>query len=258
MLNSTHSNRMPLTRSVFGLMLLSLAATALADSFTVQPARVSLSAMRPTATLMIHNPGHTETAVQFQVTDWSQVGGADRLKRSSRLLVHPSLVKLPPGGSQRVRVTLRLSAPRWREESYQVLMNEVPLAPGPGTAPGGTARVTRQASVPVFVLPPGNVEPELTWRLERSHDGALELRVSNHGNAHVQLRAARLRGASGQWVGRDDLSAWLLPDQGRAWLLGDDVADDSRWQLFAETDAGTIETELRVETGGRETTPASW
>lgn len=246
MLHSRNPLRTIITLAAFGLALISLAGVALAGTFEIQPARISLSAKEPTALVKVSNPGAEETIVKFDVADWSQSNGADRLTRSRALIVAPSHVTLRPGESKTVRVGIRMSAPRWKEETYRLLVREIPRPPNVGIADTRTASsgLGRTMSLPVFVLPPGHVRPRLSWSLARSNDGAMELYVSNNGGKHVQLKTARLRGPSGQTLDAGDMSAFLLPGQGRTLLLAGDATAGSRWQLIAETDAGPIEAEL--------------
>lgn len=248
MLHSPNPLHRITTLAALGLTLASLAGVTFAGTFEIQPARISLSAKEPTALIRVSNPGTEETVVEFDVADWSQSNGADRLTRSRGLIVAPSHVTLRPGESKTVRVGIRMSAPRWTEETYRLLAREIPRPPDVGIADTRTANsnLGRAMSLPVFVLPPGQVRPELSWSLARSQDGTMSLYVSNRGGKHVQLKTARLRGPSGQTLDAGDMSAFLLPGQGRTLMLAGDAIAGSRWQLIAETDAGPIEAELEV------------
>lgn len=236
-----------------GILLIGSAARLEAiqpEAVEFRPANFNLSATRPAASLKVSNPGPEEAIVQLQAMEWSQENGLDRLSPSSRLIIHPEQVTLRAGEAKTIRIGLRMSAPRWTEEAYRVLINESRRPPDVGVADAdySGSRVIRRASLPVFVQPPGIARPRLLWRIGRNADGAVELHVSNHGAAHVLLRTAVLQGPAGRMIHEVDMAGYLLPGQGRTWWLAED-APAGQWQLIADTHVGPMEAELKLEPG---------
>jgi P pilus assembly chaperone PapD len=239
-------------RVTFGMALgFSLFAVAAhADGLVVLPEQLSLSAARPVADLQVRNSSAEETTVRFKVTAWRQEGDRERLTPDRRLIVHPESIKLQPGESGRVRVGLKLSGPRWHEEAFQILISETLRIPDVGaeTAHSAGRRTMQRGSVPVFLLPPGQANPGMTWRFVRNHEGAVILRASNNGSAHVRLHSASLLGPSGQSIYKGHMSDILLPGGSRSWELAAD-ATAGVWLLTADTNAGPMRAELELDPG---------
>jgi fimbrial chaperone protein len=229
-------------QAAFGLALLLVAQAAGAGSFGISPLRVTLTSERPAGMLTVRNQSADETIVQLQPHTWSQQDGTDRLEPTTDLIAVPPLFTLPPGGSQVVRLGLRRPPPVAGESSYRLLLREVPPPPPEGFT---GLQVVLNLNLPVFVLPAGGARPELSWALGQSTAGGLELRLSNLGDAHVQIKSLHLARDGIAALRGYDLPVYLLPGQSRAWRFDSD-APPGRWTLSARTDARLTETELVV------------
>ncbi len=236
--------------AAIGLGCFALAGTAQADTLSVQPEQLNISQVNPVSTLLLRNDGDEERTVQLEIKEWQQVGGSDQLLQSGRLLVHPDNVRLKPGDSARVKVALKLSGPRWEEQAFQVLLTEVPRIPDLGSSEAQSTqhRMRRRSSVPVFLLPPGTVNPRISWEVIRHADGTVMLKASNSGRAHVQLNSASLAGPNGQRIDMQNLSSVILPGGSRSWRLME-TATGGLWQLSADTSKGLMQAELELEPG---------
>jgi len=233
------------------LILSLFAFAAHADGLVVLPEQLSLSATRPVADLQVRNSSAEETTVHFNVTAWRQAGDQEQLTPDSRLMVYPESIKLQPGDSARVRVVLRLAAPLWDEKAFRILISETPRIPDVGAevahsgAHSGGRRTVQRGSVPVFLLPPGEANPRMTWSFERNPEGAVILRASNYGRAHVRFNSASLLGPAGQSIFKGNMSAILLPGGSRSWELAAE-ATAGVWLLTADTNAGRLKAELEL------------
>ncbi len=244
------------SRMTLGMtLILSLFAVAVhADGLVVLPEQLSLSATRPVADLQVRNSAAEETTVHFSVTAWRQAGDREQVTPDSRLMVHPESIKLQPGDSARVQVVLRLSAPLWGEEAFRIQISESPRIPDVGAevthsgAHSATRRTIQRGSVPVFLLPPGEANPRVTWSFERNPEGAVILRASNYGRGHVRFNSASLLGPAGQSIFKGNMSATVLPGGSRSWELTAE-ATAGVWLLTADTDAGRMQAELELSPG---------
>jgi len=156
----SHSNHtLRLLKSISGIFPVLLLSTslALADELTVQPSSVVLAAKQPTATVKLVNSGTESKIVRIKVMSYSQENGREQLSPSTRLIVHPAQVTLKPGASESVRVGLRLSGPLWDEETYRLLLTEVPQSSDVGVANSKpqNVQIRNVAFLPVSVMPPG-------------------------------------------------------------------------------------------------------
>jgi len=148
-----------LIRIISGITLVLFLSSnlAFADEFVVQPASLELAAKQPTAMFKLINPGSEPRIVKIQVMSFTQENGRDQMSPSTRLIVHPAQLTLKPGGEQTVKVGLRLSGPLWDEETYRLLLTEVPQGAnvGDANAKPRSPQSLKLAMVPVSVLPPG-------------------------------------------------------------------------------------------------------
>ena len=229
--------------SALGLLFLS--GAAFGDTLVMKPQELKLAASKPVAHLQFRNDSAEETTLSFEVRQWQQEGEREWLSPSTKLIVLPEKIKLQPGESGRVRVGLRLSAPWWEEEAFRILVTETPRIPDVGSR-STRGRVTRQSSLPVFLLPPGEANARLSWSFKRNSEGAVVLRASNNGKAHVRLSSASLLGPAGQSIEKANMSAVLLPGGARSWQLAPDAAPRF-WHLTAHTNEGPMQAELKLD-----------
>jgi len=159
MSHSIHSHTLRLVKSISGLVPVLLLSTSLvsAGELTTQPTSVALAAKQPTASVNLTNSGSEEKIVRITVMSYSQENGRELLVPSTRLIVHPEKVTLQPGATQPVKVGMRMSGPLWEEETYRLLLTEVPPTADVGAAVSKMQKEGRPnvAVVPVSVLPPG-------------------------------------------------------------------------------------------------------
>jgi fimbrial chaperone protein len=228
------------------VMVAIVASSTNAGSFSVSPVRASLSAAQAITSLTVHNSGVEPSTVQLQVMHWAQEGGKDVLTPSREILATPPLFTVPPGGSQVVRLGLRRAADARRELTYRLILTEVPPPRKPEFA---GLSVTLRLSVPVFVAPPTAVEAALHWRVHTQPDGSTLVKLTNSGNAHIQVSSISLASFDTAAAGKLQASTYLLPGQSREWAMAvmAPIAAGAGVLLTAETDAGPKMANLVVE-----------
>lgn len=231
-------------RAVSVLVALSLASTgaAAATTLSIAPTRLDLSPERPAAALTVRNDGQAPVLVQVETFAWRASPATSDLEPTRDLLAVPPLLRLAPGEKQIVRVARR-SGPLPRvEETYRVLVSEVPER-----AQGSGVRLALRLSLPVFVTPPG-ARAEPRWDLRRQREG-LVLAVTNLGDAHLQVHRVRLL-AGGRVLPVDPAPAYVLAGQTHHWPLGAlRLEGTSALGLRAETNLGEIDIIVPVQGG---------
>ena len=156
MSHSMHTLRLFKSTSAIFLVMLFSTSLVSADGLTTQPTSIALAAKHPTATVKLTNSGSEAKVVRIRVMSYSQENGREQLSPSTRLIVHPDQLTLQAGASQSVRVGMRMSGPLWDEETYRLLLTEVPRSADVGAAPEPkTLFKPTVAFLPVSVLPPG-------------------------------------------------------------------------------------------------------
>lgn len=187
-----------------------------AANLQISPVSISFRAAQTAAGVTLQNLGEQALHGQVRVFVWDQKDGEDVLTPATDVVASPPIMEVAPNSTQTVRLVRRNGAPPAGEQTYRILIDEIPRA----DASGGGVAIRLQYSVPVFVLPPDDrAAPVLRWSL-RQKDGAWFLQVSNDGALHAQLGATMLRVAGGkEFQLSKGLLGYALPGRSRAWRL---------------------------------------
>lgn len=218
---------------------------AQAGTLSVSPVRATLSAGQQVGALTVRNDGAQPTVVQLEVLSWSQQEGKDVYTPTKEVLATPPIFTVPAGGSQIVRVGLRRAPDPRRELTYRLYLQEVPPPPKPDFQ---GLQVALRIGVPVFVLPPAPAKPVLRWQVSRTAQGQLQVRLTNSGNAHIQVANFKLVPVGGEPLPTRQVAAYVLPGQSRDWLVEAPApSPGAMLRVSAQTDAGDVEAEVVVE-----------
>jgi fimbrial chaperone protein len=177
----------------FGVCLLGLwvfgSSMAAASSWSVSPTRVELTAPSSASALTLRNNGKNPVNVQIRVFRWSQVNGVERLTPTSDVVASPPATRLKPFNDYLVRVVRTSKSPVAGEESYRLLIDELPDA---GRARNGVINFTVRFSVPVYFKTPDASLPSVLWNVERTKQG-LVLSATNSGNTKLRFSDLELK-----------------------------------------------------------------
>jgi fimbrial chaperone protein len=221
---------------------------AKAGSFSVSPLRIDFSSVAKTGALTVRSQQDGDVMLEVQVMLWEQVDGKDRLTPTRDVLVSPVVFSLPPNGSQLVRVALQRPVDPQRELSYRLILAEVP----PQVQQGFTGlNVALRMSLPIFVAAIAATEPAIEWTAMRRPGGALDVVARNSGNAHARvLNFSVAPIADTDEPVREQVAAYILPDQVRTWTLdipqkdGSSGTDWRRLRVKGASEAGDFELEI--------------
>jgi len=230
---------MRLLRLVLLSTALLLTPQALAATLQLSPTQVQLSAETPTVALTLTNTSASASVVKVNVFAWAQEADQDVLTPTADVIAVPPLFTLAGGATQVVRVALRRPVTPAVEQSYRLLLEEVP---GPAGSQAGTGlAVLLHLSVPVFVPPASVTAAPATWTLTRTTAG-LQLTATNSGNTHLQVTRLTLR-SPGSSAALFDLPVYgyVLPGQTHRWTVPpvNSPAGQSL-ELTAETNRGPV------------------
>jgi fimbrial chaperone protein len=188
---------------------------AKASTLQVDPVSVRLTPQTRSAVMRLRNDGAEAVHVQVRAFRWQQQDGEDRLSATDALRVSPPIQAIPPGGEQIVRVLLAENLAPQAEETFRLIVDELPGAP----ASNGRVRMLIRYSVPVTVRPDNLAPASLHFRLERGA-GAPVLEARNSGGQSAQLSALRLTASSGNLIEvSSGLLGYVLPGQIKRWEL---------------------------------------
>lgn len=177
-----------LSRGIVLACLLAAAVDASASGLQIAPTSLALAPAGPAQALWLTNTGDHELRAQVRAFHWSQASGHDELEATQALVASPPMLSIPPGGRQLVRVIRTGQAAASGEQTYRLLVDELPLGDSKEAKQTSVQYVLRY-SVPVFVGASGT--PSLQWSTAIDHDG-LRIEIRNSGSAHAQVSALNL------------------------------------------------------------------
>lgn len=235
-----------ITKAVVSLAFTMLGTLSLmAASFTVTPVRVELSAKQLHATLQITNGGDDKVTIQLHSVLWTLSSGVESLQDTNDFIVNPPIFTIMPHETQVIRVGIREFARSTTEATYRLILEEVPTSSDYSVK---GLRTVLRISIPIFVKPSVPAAAKLSWDLQRTPDGGAVLSVSNHGNAHIQLKQLSMvaNGAKDASFQHDDF-VYLLPGEHKEWGIGSThLSGQNEFVLQATTDGGVVRESLTL------------
>lgn len=208
----------PFIRASLTIGALWLANIAHAGNFNVSPTRIQLDKDHRSVLFTITN--NSMATLRFEVTTsaWDEAeDGTMLLADTDDLVVFPTLLSLPAGGSRRLRVGAA-DAPGMQEHAYRIFVTELPAGAVDDTT---GIRVLTRIGVPVFV---GPSRPAAHLEVDEAalHDEQLDVVVANSGVTYAMVReiSATLRDDDGGELGQASVRGWyLLPGNRRRFVL---------------------------------------
>lgn len=172
-------------RAILSLAAVLVASALPAESATlrVSPITLELRVPRSATTLSLRNDADRPLDVQVRVFRWSQEGGVDRYEPTTAVVASPPATRLAPRSDYTVRVVRVSKAPIRTEESYRVIIDELPTAL---VRRPGTVNFVMRHSIPVFFRNPQAAPPKVSWSLDAT-GGKLTLVARNDGGSRLKL-----------------------------------------------------------------------
>lgn len=233
---------------IFGLLtatvLTAAPVAALASSLQVAPVNVEVLAPGAASTVTLNNSGTEAINAQIRVFKWTQIDGKDQLVPTKDVVASPPAVKLGPGRSSVIRIVRRSKTPTPAEESYRLVVDEVPKAPKAAQAGVGFAV---RYSVPVFFTN-SSQSSDITWTASVSK-GQLRIEAENAGGRRVRLADLKIVNGGKSLNVSQGLAGYVLGDSSRFWLVKGGAklaAPGSTIKIIAKGDNGPIEATAKV------------
>jgi fimbrial chaperone protein len=216
---------------------------AFAADVRVAPSTVEPSAGGKTATLSVRNEEQRPLRVQIRAMKWMQENGSDVTMPTQDVVASPPFITLQPMQQYQVRIVRTGTAPLQAEESYRVLIDEIPDA---HEVKPGTVNLVLRQSLPVFFSGTPSRTSNVTWTIPRS-GSTLSLVARNTGTRRMRIADLTLEGGGGAQVYHaDGLIGYVLPGAERRWTIAPTAAlpADGHVHLTATSDTGPIDVSL--------------
>jgi fimbrial chaperone protein len=226
------------------LALISASAVAAsATSLQVAPTTIDMTAPDSASVLNLRNDAKKPVTVQVRVFRWSQKNGVEKLEPTTNVVASPPSTKLSPNQDYVVRILRVGKAPVAGEESYRVLVDELPVK---SEAREGTVNLVVRHSIPVFFRDAEASKPQVTWTVERSGKGVV-LKARNEGDS--RLRIADLQATQGgkAVATRKGLVGYVLGGSTMTFPLGAKSVPSGAVLIKATSDLGKFDAKAAVK-----------
>lgn len=197
------------------LFLSSSYAPVSAASLQVSPVTLDIPAPGSATTLTLNNTGTTPLKAQMRVFRWSMVNGKEHLEPATDVVASPPIAALQPSANYVVRVVRISKAPVVQEETYRLVVDEIPE---PSARVKGTVTMAFRYSIPVFFTPQGASSSDLIWSTAQ-RDGKLYVSATNTGNRRVRLADLAVADGAGKRVTiAKGLAGYVFARQSKSWV----------------------------------------
>lgn len=187
---ASHRSRRIAT-AFLALASLALAGLASAAQFSLSLTRIHLNASHSVETVAFTNQEDKPVAFEVQVKRWRQSSdGTWQLVPDDSLVVHPLILRVEPGATQRLRIG-SLSPTVSEEQAFRIELNELPDRTQQQQQAQGI-RMLARVSVPVFVQP-ADATPALAVAVDAFDAQDARLLLRNTGGRYVAPAEGTLR-----------------------------------------------------------------
>ena len=169
---------------------------AFAAQLRVEPVVLELNAPAAAGTLTLRNDEDNEATIQTRVLRWTQSGGVESLEPTTDVVASPPAVKLAPHADYVVRVVRVSKLPVRGEESYRVIVDQLPRT---GGRQARAVNLLIRQSIPVFFRARELTVPQVSWDI-KSEAGKLVVVASNAGDERLRIANLRLKDSAGATI----------------------------------------------------------
>jgi fimbrial chaperone protein len=215
----------------------------MASSLQVSPVNIEVAAPGAASKLTVENSGDKILNAQIRVFKWVQKDGQDQLVETRDVVASPPALRLGPKKKSVVRVVRLNKSPAAAEESYRLIVDEIPRAPKPGMAGIGFAI---RYSVPVFFSKSGE-ETNLAWTA-RISKGHFIVQAANNGTRRARLADLKIISGNKALKFGSGLSGYVLGKSSRVWVANTkSIAPGSVIKIVAQGEHGPVEATATVQ-----------
>ena len=207
-----------------------MAQVAQAASLSVSPIRLDVPAPGSSGSMTLRNEAALPVNIQIRIFKWVLKDGEDFYEETDNVVATPPVATVPPGGSALVRIVRTANASVIGEESYRLIVDEIPDA---NRVRNVGVNVALRYAIPVFYLNGDASQAKLAWSI-RTVSGKRMLVATNTGDKSSRIAKLRLD----KTVIQAGLAGYVLGHSTRMWPL---PAKASGARVLADTDSGPID-----------------
>jgi fimbrial chaperone protein len=214
-----------------------------ASSLQVSPTRLERVLPESAGVITLRNGDSKPVKVQVRVFRWSQVMGIERLDPTTEVVASPPVAQVGAKNQYTLRVVRVSKKPVASEESYRVLIDELP---DPSQMKNGNVNFTVRFSLPVFFRAAETQAGEVSWNIRRGNGGYL-LSGTNSGATKLRVKDVQLLQNSRIISIKEDVAGYVTAGGSAQFELGSAkglVAGPAILKL--DTDKGPVEVNVNV------------
>ncbi len=155
-----------------------------AASIRLSPVSVEILSDQSASSISLYNQSNESSDLQVRVFEWRQNAGQDQLIPTDEIAVSPPFLKLQPNDSYNLRVVRINPVPVSGEQTYRIIIDELPKPIDNRKADQGV-NVLLRSSLPLFVVNKDAIT-KLTWSIQQEQNNS-SLTINNVGNRHALL-----------------------------------------------------------------------
>ncbi len=223
---------------------LGFASSAEAASLRVSPVIIDLAAPTATSQISVFNDASKPINVQVRIFKWSQKNGNDVFEPADGVVVSPPITQLKPGGENMVRLVRTRKKPVSGEESYRILVDELPS----GARQAATVVMVVRHSIPVFFAKPEASAATISWSVTPVA-GGYQLSAENRGDRRFKVANLKLNSGGRPVAGRDGLVGYVLGHSTARWFVPARAKQAGAITIHGESEAGGFDAKAKLQGG---------
>lgn len=189
--------------------------SAQAASLRVSPTMAELNSPESTTTFTLRNEASRPLNAQIRVYRWVQRNGVEELVATTDVVASPPMTALKPNADYTIRVVRVAKTPVKAEESYRVVIDELPDAKAKSA---GTVNLVVRHVLPVFFKSADATPASVSWKIIASANGT-QLVATNRGDTHLRLSDLTLSQAGKSAFNRKGLVGYVLGGASMQWPI---------------------------------------
>ena len=176
----------------------------------MSPIGLDLTSPEKAGAISLTNTADEPVNLQIRIFKWTQAEGKDVLTETRDVLVSPPATTIKAEETYTLRVVRTSSQPVSGEETYRLVIDELPKPIDP-RAPAQGVRMVLRTSMPIFFADKAAIA-DVKFTSWRSGD-KYYIEAVNAGTRHVKLAGITLSSADGDVSFGSGLNGYVLPGQ---------------------------------------------
>lgn len=200
-----------------------------------------------TSTIELNNLEDRPAKIQIRIFRWSQKDGKNVLLPTRDVVASPPFANIKPGGRFKVRIVRLSKRPVSGEESYRLLIDQIPQR---STVSNLNVGIALRYSLPIFFGKTQPADGNLQWAVTQ-RDGRTFVTATNNGSRRVRLTGLQLQDRAGRTLSLGQgLTGYVLGRSRATWSVKGQFNNTgrSRVAITAQTENGRIQSEATLQT----------